>query len=129
MKAWRRRRRCTLIIMVSATFEESPGVPDGSGAEKKEHEETERRKEDGKEKKEDEDEEVSDADEEILQKCIDVIVQEQKASTSLLQRRLRLGYTRAARMVDILEQRGVVGPADGARPREVYLKGEPVAAE
>ena len=78
---------------------------------------------------EDEDEEVSDADEEILQKCIDVIVQEQKASTSLLQRRLRLGYTRAARMVDILEQRGVVGPADGARPREVYLKGEPVAAE
>ncbi len=78
---------------------------------------------------EDDDEDVSDADEEILQKCIDVIVQEQKASTSLLQRRLRLGYTRAARMVDILEQRGVVGPADGARPREVYLKGEPVAAE
>ena len=77
----------------------------------------------------DDEEEVSDADEEILQKCIDVIVQEQKASTSLLQRRLRLGYTRAARMVDILEQRGIVGPADGARPREVYLKAEPVAAD
>ncbi|MCH2065264.1 MAG: DNA translocase FtsK [Roseibacillus sp.] len=72
---------------------------------------------------------VSDADEEILQKCIEVIVQEQKASTSLLQRRLRLGYTRAARMVDILEQRGIVGPADGARPREVYLKGEPAGVE
>ena len=43
-------------------------------------------------------------------------------STSLLQRRLRLGYTRAARMVDILEQRGVVGPGDGAKPREVFLK-------
>ena len=73
--------------------------------------------------------EVSNADEEILQKCIEVIVQEQKASTSLLQRRLRLGYTRAARMVDILEQRGVVGPADGARPREVFLKGEPAGVD
>lgn len=75
------------------------------------------------------DDDVSDADEEILQKCIEVIVQEQKASTSLLQRRLRLGYTRAARMVDILEQRGIVGPADGAKPRDVFLKGEPVGAE
>jgi S-DNA-T family DNA segregation ATPase FtsK/SpoIIIE len=72
---------------------------------------------------------VSDADEEILQKCIEVIVQEQKASTSLLQRRLRLGYTRAARMVDILEQRGIVGPADGAKAREVFMKGEPVGVE
>ena len=63
------------------------------------------------------------------QKCIEVIVQEQKASTSLLQRRLRLGYTRAARMVDILEQRGIVGPADGAKPREVYMKGEAAGVE
>ena len=73
--------------------------------------------------------EVSDADEEILQKCIEVIMNEQKASTSLLQRRLRLGYTRAARMVDILEQRGVVGPADGSRAREVFLKGEPAGVD
>lgn len=63
---------------------------------------------------------VSDADEELLKKCLEVIIQEQKASTSLLQRRLRLGYTRAARIVDIMEQRGYVGPADGAKPREVY---------
>ncbi|MDP7107373.1 MAG: DNA translocase FtsK, partial [Roseibacillus sp.] len=76
-----------------------------------------------------EEDEVSDADEEILQKCLEVIMQEQKASTSLLQRRLRLGYTRAARMVDILEQRGIVGPADGAKPREVYLKEEPAGVE
>ena len=48
---------------------------------------------------------------------------EGKASTSLLQRRLRLGYTRAARMIDILETRGMVGPADGARPREVLIPG------
>jgi S-DNA-T family DNA segregation ATPase FtsK/SpoIIIE len=68
------------------------------------------------------DEEVSDADEELIIKCIEVVRQEQKASTSLLQRRLRLGYTRAARMVDILEQRGIVGPSDGAKAREVFLK-------
>jgi S-DNA-T family DNA segregation ATPase FtsK/SpoIIIE len=67
-------------------------------------------------------EEVSDADEELIMKCIEVVRQEQKASTSLLQRRLRLGYTRAARMVDILEQRGIVGPGEGAKSREVYLK-------
>jgi S-DNA-T family DNA segregation ATPase FtsK/SpoIIIE len=70
----------------------------------------------------DEADEVSEADEELIIKCIEVARQEQKCSTSLLQRRLRLGYTRAARMVDILEQRGVVGPGDGAKPREVFLK-------
>lgn len=67
-------------------------------------------------------EEVSEADEELILKCIEVARQERKCSTSLLQRRLRLGYTRAARMVDILEQRGIVGPGDGAKPREVFLK-------
>jgi len=70
----------------------------------------------------DDEDEVSDADEELIIKCIEVVRQEQKASTSLLQRRLRLGYTRAARMVDILEQRGIVGPGDGAKAREVFLK-------
>ena len=69
-----------------------------------------------------EEDEVSAADEELISKCIDVARQEQKCSTSLLQRRLRLGYTRAARMVDILEQRGIVGPGDGAKPREVFIK-------
>ncbi len=70
----------------------------------------------------DEEDEVSDADEELIIRCIEVVRQEQKASTSLLQRRLRLGYTRAARMVDILEQRGIVGPGEGAKAREVFLK-------
>jgi S-DNA-T family DNA segregation ATPase FtsK/SpoIIIE len=70
----------------------------------------------------DDEDDVSPADEELIMRCIDVARQEQKCSTSLLQRRLRLGYTRAARMVDILEARGVVGPGDGAKPREVYLK-------
>lgn len=70
----------------------------------------------------DDEDEVSDADEEMILKCIKVARQEQKCSTSLLQRRLRLGYTRAARMIDILEQRGIVGPGDGAKPREVFVK-------
>ena len=67
--------------------------------------------------------EVSDADEETIERCVEVLRAEGKASTSLLQRRLRLGYTRAARMIDILEARGMVGPADGAKPREVLLPG------
>ena len=68
---------------------------------------------------EDDEEEVSDEDEELVQKCLEVMKQESKASTSLFQRRLRLGYTRAARILDILEQRGYVGPGDGAKPREI----------
>lgn len=67
------------------------------------------------------DDEISDADEEILEKCLEVIYGEKKASTSLLQRRLRLGYTRAARMIDILESRGIIGPGDGAKPREILV--------
>jgi S-DNA-T family DNA segregation ATPase FtsK/SpoIIIE len=67
----------------------------------------------------DEGEEVSEEDEEIVQKCLEVMQQEGKASTSLFQRRLRLGYTRAARILDILEDRGYVGPGDGAKPREI----------
>lgn len=64
---------------------------------------------------------VSDEDEDMIEKCLEVIFQEKKASTSLLQRRLRLGYTRAARMIDILEQRNIIGPGDGARPREILV--------
>lgn len=66
-------------------------------------------------------EENSDVDEAMVIKCIEVIRSERKASASLLQRRLRLGYARAARMLDVLEQRGHIGPGDGARPREVYI--------
>lgn len=49
-----------------------------------------------------------------------LVIEANKASASLLQRRLRIGYARAARLIDILEERGVVGPGEGARPREVY---------
>ncbi len=69
----------------------------------------------------DEGEEINDVDEETLEKCLEVICIEKKASTSLLQRKLRLGYTRAARMIDILESRGIVGPGEGAKPREILI--------
>jgi DNA segregation ATPase FtsK/SpoIIIE, S-DNA-T family len=62
-----------------------------------------------------------DEDEEIIQQCIEVIRSEQKASVSLLQRRLRLGYGRAARIMDELEGRGIVGESKGAEPREILI--------
>jgi DNA segregation ATPase FtsK/SpoIIIE, S-DNA-T family len=67
------------------------------------------------------DDDVTDEDEELVEKCLEIIRQEKRASTSLLQRRLRLGYTRAARIVDILEQRGILGPGEGAKPREILV--------
>jgi DNA segregation ATPase FtsK/SpoIIIE, S-DNA-T family len=67
------------------------------------------------------DESGIDEDEEIIQQCIEVIRSEQKASVSLLQRRLRLGYGRAARIMDELENRGIVGPSKGAEPRDILI--------
>lgn len=52
------------------------------------------------------------------------VISSKKASTSLLQRRLGIGYARAARLMDILEERGIVGPQEGAKPREVYFSEE-----
>jgi len=51
-----------------------------------------------------------------------VVIEARKASASLLQRRLRIGYARAARLIDTLEERGVVGPGEGAKPREILIK-------
>ena len=65
---------------------------------------------------------ISAEEEEVLEKCLEVIRQEKKASTSLLQRRLRLGYGRAARMIDLLEDRGIIGPGEGAKPREILVQ-------
>ena len=62
-----------------------------------------------------------DEDESLLENCIEVIRSEQKASVSLLQRRLKLGYGRAARIMDELENRGVVGPSKGAEPRDILI--------
>jgi S-DNA-T family DNA segregation ATPase FtsK/SpoIIIE len=65
-----------------------------------------------------------DEDEGLIEKAITIVRQSQRASASLLQRRLRIGYPRAARLLDQLEERGVVGPSQGGgREREV-LEGE-----
>ena len=50
-----------------------------------------------------------------------IISETRQASTSMLQRRLRVGYNRAARMIERMEREGIVGPADGAKPREVLV--------
>jgi S-DNA-T family DNA segregation ATPase FtsK/SpoIIIE len=66
-------------------------------------------------------EEVSDEDEELVARCLEIIRAENRAANSLLQRRLKLGYTRAARVMDILESRGIVGPKDGTKDREILV--------
>ena len=68
--------------------------------------------------------ENGEADDALYKEAEDLIVQAGKASASYLQRRLRVGYARAARLLDILESRGIIGPADGAKPREVLIKKE-----
>lgn len=62
-----------------------------------------------------------DADDDMWRDAVRVVVEGRKASTSLLQRRLRVGYARAARLIETMEEQGIVGPADGARPREVLI--------
>ena len=56
-----------------------------------------------------------------MEEAIRVVIQAKRASASLLQRRLKIGYARAARLLDILEEKGVVGPQEGAKPREVLI--------
>lgn len=76
-----------------------------------------------------------DGDDDLFREAAETVIRSGKASASLLQRRLRVGYARAARLLDILEERGIVGPADGARPRQVLVSsldepgGEPLEYE
>jgi DNA segregation ATPase FtsK/SpoIIIE, S-DNA-T family len=56
---------------------------------------------------------------ELFQDAVRLVLEFGKASTSLLQRRLRIGYGRAAHLIDMMEREGIVGPADGSRPREI----------
>jgi S-DNA-T family DNA segregation ATPase FtsK/SpoIIIE len=57
----------------------------------------------------------------MFKDAVRVVIESRKASTSLLQRRLRVGYARAARIIEEMEEQGIVGPADGARPRDVLI--------
>ncbi|MCA9338768.1 DNA translocase FtsK, partial [Candidatus Saccharibacteria bacterium] len=60
-------------------------------------------------------------DDDMYKDAVRVVVESGKASASLLQRRLRVGYARAARLIESMEEQGIIGPADGARPREVLI--------
>jgi S-DNA-T family DNA segregation ATPase FtsK/SpoIIIE len=62
-----------------------------------------------------------DADDDMFRDAVRVVIENRKASTSLLQRRLRIGYGRAARLIEAMEEQGIVGQADGSRPREVLV--------
>ncbi|MDO8430284.1 MAG: DNA translocase FtsK [bacterium] len=68
----------------------------------------------------------SEEDDELYEEAVMVVREAQKASASLLQRRLAVGYARAARLLDIMEERGIVSPGDGAKPREVFLDKPPM---
>lgn len=61
-------------------------------------------------------------DDELLPEAKELILQTGKASASFLQRRMRIGYARAARLLDLLEEQGIIGPADGAKPREILVE-------
>ena len=65
-----------------------------------------------------------DVDDEYYQQAVDLVRRQQSASTSMLQRRFRIGYNRAARLIDELEEHGVVGPPEGSKPRKVLLPPE-----
>ena len=70
-----------------------------------------------------------DADDDLYYEAKETVVAAGKASASLLQRRLRVGYARAARLLDLLEERGIIGPGDGAKPREVYIRPDGTVAQ
>ena len=64
---------------------------------------------------------AQDADDDMFRDAVRVVIENRKASTSLLQRRLRIGYGRAARLIEQMEEQGIIGQADGSRPREVLV--------
>jgi DNA segregation ATPase FtsK/SpoIIIE-like protein len=65
--------------------------------------------------------EASESEDELLEEAMRLVVLHQQASTSMLQRRLKVGYSRAARLLDLLEEQGIVGPSEGAKGREVHV--------
>jgi S-DNA-T family DNA segregation ATPase FtsK/SpoIIIE len=62
------------------------------------------------------------SEDELFDDALEFVTQKQQASTSMLQRRFRIGYNRAARLIDELEQRGYVGPSEGSKGRKVFAK-------
>ena len=71
---------------------------------------------------------IDEGDDELYDDARQVVIDAGKASTSYLQRKLRIGYARAARLIDMLEDRGVIGPAEGSHPREILEDADDDAA-
>ena len=65
-----------------------------------------------------------DDEDELIEEAIEVIMDCRQASTSMLQRRLKLGYSRAARIIDQIEDRGIIGPSEGSKPRQILISRE-----
>ena len=61
-------------------------------------------------------------DDPLYNEIVEFVIESGKASASLLQRRFKIGYNRAARVIDLLEERGIIGPQNGSKPREVLVK-------
>ena len=80
---------------------------------------------DGEDPEDDADEALGGISEDMIQQAISIIRMENKASVSLLQRRMNIGYSKAARLIDALEEQGVIGPYNGSAPREVLPFDEP----
>ncbi|GAB1475315.1 DNA translocase FtsK [Bacillota bacterium] len=68
--------------------------------------------------------ESDDDSDELFQEAVETVVRAEQASVSMLQRRFRIGYNRAARLIDMMEARGIIGPSDGSRPRKVLITEE-----
>jgi len=73
--------------------------------------------------------ENGEVEDDLYDDALEVVRHAGKASASLLQRRLRVGYARAARLLDLMEDQGAIGPSQGAKPREVYLENSDAAEE
>lgn len=69
-----------------------------------------------------------DVDDELFEEAVQFVIERQMASVSMLQRKFRIGYTRAARLIDEMEARNIVGPYDGSRPRAVLISNQDEAS-
>jgi DNA segregation ATPase FtsK/SpoIIIE, S-DNA-T family len=78
---------------------------------------------------EEQEEEDDSFEDELYDQAVQIVVEAKQASVSLLQRRMRVGYTRAARLIDSMEAKGVVGPYEGSKPREVLVSPEQYHAQ
>jgi S-DNA-T family DNA segregation ATPase FtsK/SpoIIIE len=67
---------------------------------------------------------VKDGEDELFSQALELVVEQKQASASMLQRRFRIGYTRAARLIDLMEEKGYVGPSEGSKPRQVLISRE-----